>query len=270
MEAGEATPANPSDPNTPPQPEPEFEYTARGQSIKEPISKILNRASQGYDYAHNVNQLREQKEAFEREREQFGNQFKSYQELANYAQQNPEWWNHVQGQYSAAAQQQQLPQGELGPEDVLQQYTNQVLQKELAPIKEFISESIAERNRQMNEKADNELKKEIDDTKKQYNFYDFNALDVNGKTLERNILEHAQKIGTTSFRAALRDFYHDDLINRAKSEGLEKAAHEQVKKTKLGLLGRAVAPQPQKIDYRNMNYDQLANLALQDPSIIQT
>lgn len=271
VSAGNGSAASAPAPDTNAAPEAEFEYQARGQTIKEPISKILNRASQGYDYAYNNAQLKAEREAYLQERQQFDERAKYYQEVMEYAAQNPQWWEHVNGQFQNRGQQpgQQQFQDPTQAQDPIQQY-RQLINEELAPLKQFVNETLAERHKAAAEAADSQLKKEIEETKKLYSFQDFNRIDEHGRSIEAKVLEHAKKIGTNSFKVAYRDLYHEDLMNRAKSEGLQKAAEEKQRLTKLGIIGGSPTPtvDRSKIDYKNLSYDQLAELAMQDPGLL--
>ncbi len=240
--------------------EPEYEYTARGQTIKEPLSAILKRASQGYDYSQVMNDLNRQKQELDMK-------FKNYAEVDQFAQQNPDWWNYVVQQYSsrggqapASQEQTQEQQGEreLPPE-------LNAIKSELDELKQFKNELLQEKNRQMQEAEDAKLVQEIDEIRKQYPNLDLNRVDESGKTLEVKILEHGVQNNIKSFKTAFRDFYHDELVKRAREEGIELAKKDVARKTKLGLLGESLTPTKQLTEatnLKNRSYDDLTKEAL--------
>src|SRR4051812_40705324 len=66
----------------------EFEITWNGRQIKAPKDKVLQWASQGYDYPQKMAELKKQREEFDRA-------YSPYKTVDDYAKQNPEWWKHV-------------------------------------------------------------------------------------------------------------------------------------------------------------------------------
>lgn len=244
------------------QAEPEYEYTARGKTIKEPISAILKRASQGYDYSQVM-------QDFNQKQSEFNEKYKLYNEIDQYANQNPDWWTHIQSQYqnrNGQPQQAASPTGELPPE-------LQPILGEINELKQFKQELMAEKNRQFREQEDNRLKEEIEGVKKSYSNLDFSTPGEDGKTLEIKVMEYGVANGIKSFKTAFRDFYHDELLRRAKEEGMESTKKELQKKTRLGLLGETSTPTKgikDAGDVKNRSYNDLTREALEELGISNT
>ena len=115
-------------------------------------------------------------------------------------------------------------------------------------------------------KADQWLDSEIGEFKKACPQFDLGAIDEStGKSLELRILEHANEIGATSFRAAARDYLHDKLIENARAEARSAVAKSAEAAKAKGILGTSPAPtrgMDAQVDHRNKSYSQLAQEAI--------
>lgn len=245
------------------QTEQEYEYTARGQKIKEPVSMILKRASQGYDYAQSMFEFNKQKLELEQ-------RYKPYEEINDYASKNQQWWNHVTQSYQnrdTFNQPQARPNSSI-PEDL-----NPVLEpilKDLEDVKSFKAQMLEEKQKAAYEKEDAQLTKDIESIRKDYPGIDFARPDENGKTLEYKVLEHGVQNGIKSFRSAFRDFHHEELVKIARNEGMQSIAKDQQKKTKMGLLGETAAPTKTPAPARSLksrSYNDLYEEALEEYGI---
>lgn len=226
--------------------------------------------SQGYNYSQRVAELNKQKAAWDTERTEltgFKDKFGQYSKVDEYAAKNPEWWKHVEESWAS----REIPKG-LDPN----------LASVLTPIQQQLAEIKQEREleRQMREqeklqetikKDDETLSNDIAEAAKAYPQFDFASKDETGKTLEYRILAHAQEIGTSSFRAALRDYLHDQLVTTAKANGREALTKDTQLNAKKGLLGTTQAPLKgfQKAEnVRNKSYADLANEAKREYGVI--
>lgn len=212
----------------------EYEYKARGQTIKEPIDKILQRASQGYDYAQSMSEFNRQKLEHEK-------MYGPYREIDDYAKQNPDWFNHVRSAYQ--------DRGNFRPQAGAQTPVDGNVDPHIQAINEKLSrlekqEQDRELTKQASERESQDKKylEELESIRKSHKNLDFDSPDVNGKSLELQVLEHARDNNISSFKTAFRDFYHEKLLDRAREEGKELAAKEVAKRSKLGLLGEHSAP----------------------------
>lgn len=245
--------------SAPPQQAPEeFEFTANGRPVKADRTKTLQWASQGYDYAQKMGE-------FQKQRSEFDNTYKTYQEIDKFAQGNPEWWNHIQSQYSQRSNfqgQTQQPDTSLHEDPKFKP-----IMDEIQDLRKFKDEFVAERSQKQRETEDQQLKDEVESIRKNYSNLDFTSPGENGKNLETQVLEYAVNNGIKSFKTAFRDFYHEKLLERAKEEGKELAAKEVQKRSKLGLLGETSTPRKQvspASDLKNKSYDSLLNETLEE------
>lgn len=242
--------------------EPEYEYTARGKTIKEPISAILKRASQGYDYSQVMADLNKQKQ-------EIGEKYKLYSEVDKYASTNPDWWNHVNSQFQQiSAQGSEQPLASEEPKDLSPEL--QPILSEINELKSFKNEFMAEKQRQFREQEDAKLKEEIEGIRKTYPNIDFDSPQEDGKSLELKVLEHGVNNGIRSFKTAFRDFHHEELVRRAKEEGMEATKKELQKNSKLGLLGQTSTPTKgikQATDLNNQSYNDLLKEAYDELGI---
>jgi hypothetical protein len=248
--------------------EAEYEYQAVGKTVKEPISQILKRASQGYDYAQKMND-------YNSRMNELNTNYKLYQEIDSYAKTNPGWWDHISKSYTS----RQNDTSHQNDTSLLYSANNNSYVSPTAhdpyaskfeKIESFINDYTSEKRAQEREKADNALKEEIEGIKKQYGNLDFNHTDESGKSLEKRVLEHAVNNGIKSFKTAFRDFYHEELVKRAELDGKSRAAQEMQKNAKIGLLGRTDAPTKElntPSNIRNTSYSDLTSLALKELGI---
>jgi hypothetical protein len=148
----------------------------------------------------------------------------------------------------------------------------QALKSELAELKQFRDEYTSEKSASRMENEDKVLSQEVDSIRKQFPNIDFDTPDENGKSLEMKVLDHAQSMGLDGskpghFRSAFRDFYHDQLISRAKDEGKETVSKTIQKQTKLGLLGETSKPtRGLKVaeNVKNKSYEALLQEAIEE------
>ena len=260
--AGEAEPAQETAQEQA-QREAEYEYSASGKQIKEPISKILQRASQGYHYA-------QQMEDYNKRNQELNSKYKNYNEIDEYAKTNPDWWNHVESNWkNRQGFQPDQVQGENQPAEIdpsIKKFLDPI-QKELSELKNFKSELAAREELKRVEQEDLALKSEIESIQKIYPGVDFKTPDAEGKSLELRVLEHAQREGISKFKVAFNDYYLDQIKSLEYERGKEIIAKDQQRKTKLGLLGSSPTPTKQvsrPTDYKNTSYGNLADEALQE------
>lgn len=225
----QAEPAAPSTPS-------EFEFDWNGKQIKVPYTdpRLKQWVQQGYDYPQRMAELNQARTKWEQERQEFENKVSPYKTIDEYARQNPEWWAYVENQWQSRQQQGAAQPGSpIDPE-----IKNQL--KELSEFKKSIEE---ERAIQQRQKEDSVLDQEVKSIREQYKNLDWDTLDPKtGYTLEQRILDHAMQNGIKSFRAAFRDYNHENLLRLEKERALEGYTKENQKRTKLGLLGSSPTP----------------------------
>ena len=208
----------------------EYEYTAAGKKIKEPLDMILKRASQGYHYAQEM-------AALKRQQDEFGKRYSTYEEIDKYATQNPDWFKGIQEAYSKR--------------DSFGQNVNQVdahggqaqipdeVAKQIAELKEFKDNLVKEKQEELRKQEDRELDEQIQSIQGKYKDLDFKLPDQEGKTLEYKVLEFANQNGIRSFETAFKAFYHDELVKLASEKAKESVAKDVKARTKKGILDSA-------------------------------
>lgn len=234
----------------------EFEYKANGQMVKEPLSQILKRASMGYHYAQQMEDFNKQKASFDEQQKQWAPKIQLYEQVDKWAQENPERWQQIE----QAFQQQNLP-AEVD-ENLAQALTP--IQEQLNQFTNFMKDFQTNQEMQRIQAEDQSLNEEVTKVKDQYKDLDWETTNDEGKTLEQEILEHADKNGIPSFKAAFSDLYLPKLLARAKETGKDEAAKRIQQTNKMGILGQTPTPtkaQPQ-IDPAKYSYNQLQELAL--------
>lgn len=252
------------------QPEPssspvsEISFTWNGKQIKAPLNdpRVTQWMSQGYDYAQRMQAFKEQQAQIEKQRAELAALESKYKPVEEYYSQHPDRWQYINQQYET------LKQG-LDPSNPLAQKL-QLLETKLSQADQFIQNQIQREELQKIQKEDQELDQDIHSIRDQYKDLDWNSVDSSGKNLELKILEHAQAIGTKSFRAAFRDFYHDQLVKLHEERAKENVVKERQKQTKLGLLGQSSTPKMglQNVqDIKGKSYDDLTREALEELGI---
>ncbi len=264
-----AAPAAPEPPAWDPSP---WEFDWNGKKVA-PDSQDKARAwmSQGYNYSQRMGELNKTHAQRMAEADQrtkaaadLEQRYSPYTKVDEYAKKNPQWWEKVQADWQQAQQQQQG----IDPN----------LSQALKPLEERLNKYEEHFGRIEQEKAladekthDTALDTEIGEIRKQFPNIDLTARDPeSGEPLELRILKHAQSIGTTSFKAAFRDYLHDKLIEQAKASGLEAKAKEAEVNAKKGILGKTPAPVkagPSSTYSKSKSYDQLSREALAEYGI---
>lgn len=234
----------------------EFEYTANGKTIKEPLDTILKRASQGYNYAQHMSELKNQQAEFETQRAEALQLQQKYGEIDKYAQENPEWNDHLQKSWESRFD---ITGGQGAVEDTQQQGIPSQFVNEFNEMKSFVENIKAER-------ADAAYEASVNKVKESHPDVDFSATDPDtGRTLEQQVLDYAQQNGIGRFEPAFKAFYSDQLVERARMQAKEQLAGDLQKRSKAGLLGTSQAPARTQSEweypsnYKNMSSDQLTN-----------
>lgn len=245
--------------STNPAPEEEHEIDWKGQKVRLPISKVKNLAQQGYDYAQKMGEFNRKVQEFEknsRAAKELEEKLKPFVEIDSWARQNPDKWLAIEQGYKQSSG--QIPEG-IDP-------TNPLVQK-LSTIESWISEKQQQEQTAKYKAEDEALDNEIKEIKTQYKNLDFNKFDEQGKTLENRIIEHAAQTGIKTFRAAFRDYCHDQLVNLEVEKAKEKTGKEVSKNSKLGMISNGSKPgqyvsQAQNI--KTKSYDKILSETLDE------
>lgn len=233
----------------------EYEYFANGKAIKEPLEAVLKRASQGYNYAQHMAELKTKSEEVDTRYKTALDLENKYAEIDNYAKSNPDWNDHlhktwesrfdINGDSNSVQQQAAIPEQ---------------FQQEFNSLKQFVEGIKAER-------ADAAYQGAVSKVKDKYPDIDFAATDPStGKTLEQRVLDFAQENSIGTFEPAFKAFHHDALVERARSLAKDQMAVDLKQRAKAGLLGTSQAPSPSSVNtteypqnFKNMSSDQLHN-----------
>jgi hypothetical protein len=254
----------------------QIRYKASGRDLNEPLSAVIQRASRGYDYGNLIAQFNAEKTQWEQQRQQqeqkiseMESRWKPYEEFAT---QNPQWADHVRQSWET-----RFNQAMTGQQDYSQQNYASVppeIMKKLSEAEEFIQSVKQEREIRAQSEADMALNNHIDQIKQQYKDIDFTATDPEtGLSLENRVLHHAFNNGINNFGAAFRDFYHDQLINRAVMKAREDVSRGVQQQNKQGFLGQSERPLVQGSaapvgGVRNSSYQDLAVRGAREMGII--
>ncbi len=247
----------------------EFEWNGK-KVAPESQERARTWMSQGYNYSQRMGELNKtfaQKDADIAQRvkaaDELKAQFSPYADVDAYAKANPEWWKHTLAEF------QKTKAGTAA---------DPALVEALKPIQEKLQQydqhfqGVEQQREQEAQKAyDTKLDGEIESIRKEYPNIDLTAADPStGEPLERRIILHAQEIGTTSFRAAFRDYLHDKLLETAKANGRTAVANDAQANAKKGILGKTPAPVKgiqQANNVRGKSYNDLAAEALAEYGI---
>jgi len=240
----------------------EYEFTWNGKQIKAPVDKLTKWASQGYDYAQRMEQFKAEREAFESQRQQFEPRINQYKEVDEFASKNPDWWKHVEASYKERQQ-------NLDPSNPVVSEL-QALKSELSELKSFREQLTQEKMAERQKQEDAALESEVSQLRQQHKDLDWGSVDENGHTLEQRVLKHANETGINSFRAAFRDYNHDQLLKLTELRARESAMLERQKVVKSGLLGQSPTPKKgiQAADnVKGKTYNNLVSEALNELGI---
>jgi hypothetical protein len=240
------------EPETPAAPEPpawkgdEWAFDFNGKRVvPTSVDQLRVWASQGHNYSQRAAELNKREASFK----DLEGKYKPYAEVDDYATKNPEWWQHVQESYAKRGQEVPDQVNQLPPE---LQAALKPFQEKLSQVDAFLQQQQQAREAEQQEallkeqtRQDEALSTAIEEIRAKHPNIDLNARDESGETLEYRVLKHAAENGIGTFRAAFRDYLHDQLVEseKANAERAKLKAGEQEKRQ--GLLGRS--PTPKKV-----------------------
>lgn len=229
--------------------------------IPDSRDKLHTWASLGHNYSQRAAELNKRETEFK----SLEQRYKPYAEVDDYATKNPDWWEAVQDAYGKRGQEVPQTVGELDPAI---QAALKPLQDQLAQVTSFMTSAQTERAQQDQKRSDEALVAEVEAIRKQHPTIDLTAADESGETLEYRVMKHAAEIGTSSFRAAFRDYLHDQLVESAKANGQTAQAKAAEHAKRQGILGKSPTPKKALDDkpanVRGKSYDQITADVLQE------
>jgi hypothetical protein len=223
----------------------EWEFDWNGKKIvPDSPDKIKTWMSQGYNYSQRMGELNKthaqrmaEAEAKDRAAREIEQKYGRYAEVDQYAQENQDWWAHVQRSFQTREAQ--------GVDPTIANVVAP-LQEKLGALEQIIqSQQEAQAQAQLEaeyQREDQALDAEIDAIRKSHPNIDLSARDESGETLERRILAHCQEIQTKSFRAGFRDYLHDQLVVQSQANAKLQAVRGTQAAARAGVLGKSPAP----------------------------
>lgn len=239
-----------------------IEFDSNGKKVRpDSEDKARTWMAQGHSYSQRVEDLNRKQSEWQqklRAAEENAKKLEQYKQIDDYAKSNPDWWKHVEGGWKSRETHQL--------DDNLRPVVEPILQR-LQQTEGLLQEwQTAQKQEEIN-KADQALETEMESIRKQYPNIDLKSTNESGEPLELRVLKHANEIGTSSFRAAFRDYLHDELLNLAKADGREAIAKGQQQAAKKGIIGQTQAPVKgvqQATNTRGKSYSDLAQEALKE------
>jgi hypothetical protein len=248
----------------------EIELTIGGKPIKAPWEKALQWAQQGYDYSQKMASFNQDRAKWDDERKGFEKTISPYKAIDEYAKQNPDWWKHVESAYQSRTT-GQPPGASANPDlESVKAALKAELEAEFKPIKEQFTSIQEEKAAKAREAEDTALSTEVQSIQEKYPNLDWKSVDENGHSLEQRVLKHGMDNNIPSFRAAFRDYTHDDLLKLHEERGKENQVKELQKQRKQGLLGSSPTPKKgiaRAEGVKNKSYEDLMREALTEEGI---
>ena len=251
----------------------ELEYKADQKNVKEDLATILKRAQQGYHYAQNMNKLNSEREGFATEKKTYEQKVAEAQQLNDkwskfeqYAQQNPQWYDHWNNAWEARSSQ---PQSQNTGDD-FQAKLEAALAEKLKPYESLLAEKQKFEEKAKFADQDRLLDEQVKSIRTSYKDIDFDRTNPDtGKSLEFEVLEFMQNNGITNFAHAFKAFYHDNLVGLQVEKQKEAEQKALLEKKKKGIIDEkpGFSGQTRKTDTRHMSWDQVTQLAAKDLGI---
>jgi hypothetical protein len=238
----------------------EYKFKADGKEIAVPYNdpRVQRWLEMGYSAPNRMGKLTQDLEGYKTKLSDYEKKIQGYQpfeQVDQWAKENPEKWQAVLNQVQASHGQNQ---SQMPPE----------FQQKLQGIEKFIQQVQEKEIVQRQQTADQHLDQDIKSIQEKYPNIDFKTPDQTGTSLEYKVVEHGVKSGIPSFRAAFNDYFQDKLMAMAEEKGRESAG-KTLQKTKTGLMPNKVSPSQGRRapDLKNLNYDQIEAMALAELGI---
>jgi len=226
-----------------------------GKEIQATIDQLTRWAQQGYHYAQQKHELEQQ--------------YSPYKSIDQYAQENPQWWDHVQNswknreQWQPGQEDQQAEQGEADQAKQLEQLLEQKYGDKFSKVEQILKEF--EQQKQAQE--DQELNQTIESFKEKYSNLDWQSADDNMLTLEDRIIQFANEKGISDFEVAFKAYNFENMVNNAQEEGKTKLFKDIQRQKAKGIIGKSATPEQGLTDAANLkskSYQDLTKEALQE------
>lgn len=199
-------------------------YKANEKDIEEPIEVVLKRASQGYNYAQRMAELKSNEQNWQKQLEEHKSLADKYKDIDEYARQNPGWFDYWNQAYQTKDSFRAGNQPDQSGIDENQ--LTALLEQKLQPYKTMLEQQQQKIIQEKNAQEDAELDRQIDATRKQFPDIDFEATDPEtGKNLMTKVYELMANNRINDFNLAYKVLDHDKIVARQ----IEKAKADLVK-----------------------------------------
>jgi hypothetical protein len=216
------------------------EITYNGEKYSVAPEQQVPLMQMGLNYSQKMRALNLEKQAFEKAKGQVSQHERYYGEIDRVAKAHPDWWQHVQASYQKRLLEKsgQPTSGHDGSEmnprerDLLAKVSDLE-----GKLNGFLEKTTQELTQKQHEAEDHALEQEIQSFAKNHSEFDWLTADENtGLVLADRIIAHAHKNGINNFRAAARDYLHDDLVARRELKAKESIGDAIKAKTKAGIV----------------------------------
>lgn len=246
--------------------------TAMGKEVEEDLATVLKRAGSGYHYAQLKNDINQQQQQYETEyKPQISEAQRlkeKYSKFEDYAEQNPEWYEHLSSSWENRHTFNQAP-GEDPQVTNMQAMFKEMLEEKFSPVNEFMQSQKMQQQHAANDKEFDSQFQTVQKTREQFPQIDFDRSDPEtGKTVEFEVLEYMSKSGIKDFNAAFKALKHDEILKSEKENFRLSQEKAEVERKKNGIQGERIIPKTvRQQDIQGLNMDQLMELAQKDKEI---
>jgi hypothetical protein len=244
----------------------EWEFDWNGKKVApDSVEKARTWMSQGYNYSQRMAEINRKERDFQTQAEKYKG-YDRYDQINSYAKANPEWWKFVESQWASRSAFQ--PGAEAQPLDPRLEAMIAPLLEKVEALNQWKETAEQKATREAQEREDSALQADIDAIREQNPTIDFDAVDETGRTLEQRICAHGSEIGTKSFRAAFRDYLHDQLVESAKAQSIAAQAKP---KTAAPPRGTTTTSTPRKaersVQVKGKSYDDITKAVMDEYGI---
>lgn len=242
------------------------EVTHNGEKVQIAADKQVPLMQMGLNYAVKMHALNTERAAFDEEKKSFSDQQRYYGEIDKVAKENPQWWQHVQAEYQKFSGKAGNA-GDGNPGGSGMTPVERELRAEIVGLKEQLSGYLNHQKQEAQSKQfqaeDAALDAEVAAFAKANPEFDWITADANGQTLEQRIYQHADKHGIQNYRAAARDYLHDEIVKRRELKAKETIGKDIQAKTRSGVVQTKGKPNGLKAPSNiNKSYDELVREGL--------
>lgn len=247
-----------------------IQYKASGKDLSEPMSTVIKRAQQGYNYAQLVAGHKQRESELESRIQQANDKEQRWQPYHEYAEKNPEWADHVRQQWENRLSYQKPSNPMQQPTESSQYNLPPEVSQKISRMEQFIEQQEIQAQMAQRASEDHALATEIEQIRKSYPDIDFSHTDPEtGESLEARVLRHAQDNRIFNFEAAFKHYYFDKLLDRQVLKAKEDATKALTQAQKSGFLASGDKPMLTQNPFisqqnKHMSYHQAMDVAARE------